>query len=413
MANEMYRKGAVDKMVSAEELDQAPQAIMFQGWLLVILCVVLLVGCAVFSFVVEVPVSVQAPGIIWTPQGVRELGVNTNGVIKNILVVSGDEIKKGDVIAIVDQTDLQLEYSSLVDEQKSIQNYIVHLKKLNSQDVRLRKKYSQTFNSILDESNERLRVKEKRLSGREKELQLLRDKGHIEEERFNQLIDQLNETRERISSIKRDQSSQVREDMLSNLQIQKELLAQNRQAEQVNQQLSTLEKKILDKGEVIAPFSGTIIQLAVDVGTYLSPGQPVVTIEPEEAAENLQGLVYAAFQDGTKMRQGMEVEIELSAYSKEKYGVIHGVIEKIAQLPSSTEGMMRALKNDQLVQYLAGDGAPFEITISLQKDWADKSGYAWSARSSEVRMISNGMMCSAKVITRYKKLKDLFFEEVF
>lgn len=413
MSAPLFRRDSVDQLVSVEALDQAPQSILLRAKLLIACCIILFVSGGLFSVLVSVPVKVSAEGIIWTPQGIREVAVNSAGLIKHVNLGRSDLVEQDQVIAVIDQTDLRMERDSLQRELQAITLYIEQLNQLNNQDKSIRSEFDQKVADILDTSRQRYKEQEKRLADREKVLERSNRQGLLETERVNQMLNDLTTTKERLSSISRDRANQVRQNLQSDIQVNKALLTTERERSQINEKLRQLDSKILNQGEVTSPFAGRIVQVDVDPGDYVSPGKTIAMIQPGDDQHYLRALVYVNYSDGAKVQEGMAVELEISAYPKDKYGVVTGKVTKVSQLPSSIDSLMRQLKNDQLVKRLAGDGAPYEIQIQLDESDEDVSGYHWSTVTSADRHLHSGIMTRAHIIVRQKKLYKLMSPEPF
>jgi HlyD family secretion protein len=83
----------------------------------------------------------------------------------------------------------------------------------------------------------------------------------------------------------------------------------------------------------------------------------------------------------------MHVRVSPSTVRREEFGFIEGRVRSVAEVPSTAEGMNRTLKNRQLAQTLAKDGAPYEIVVDLLADSSTPSGYKWSSsRGPEVKI---------------------------
>ncbi len=80
-----------------------------------------------------------------------------------------------------------------------------------------------------------------------------------------------------------------------------------------------------------------------------------------------------------------------------------GHVQMVAEVPSTTEGMMRILHNSQLVHQLSQDYAPFEVLVTLENDHSTASGYRWSSSTGPDIEINVGTLCSGDVITRFKR----------
>ncbi|MFN3076198.1 MAG: NHLP bacteriocin system secretion protein [Alphaproteobacteria bacterium] len=115
---------------------------------------------------------------------------------------------------------------------------------------------------------------------------------------------------------------------------------------------------------------------------------------------DLVGILYVAPTDGKKVRPGMEVQIAPSTVKREEYGFIIGKVRKVAEIPSTVEGMMRTLKNSQLVTSLSGGGAPFEVIVDLERNPATPTGFRWSSSRGPDTAINGGTLADATVTVR-------------
>lgn len=413
MAEELFRKDAVDHLVSTEELDQAPRLISFQGWTLVTITVLLVATALAMGFLVRVPVAIEGQGIIWSPIGVSEFMVNTSGNVTSLLLGQGQTVEKGQVIAVIDQSDLEIELAALRADHEGTLKYIKALENLQQEDRTLREGHQKVLNTLAEASNDRYTRRRARLKIQRDQLEFLRKKGHVPEDRYSQAIEKFEDTDERLAALDREQAQLSREDSLSDLQLRKEILTQKNQALQIVSKIESMETRILEKGQITAPFGGRVVQLNVAVGDFLTPGQSIATIEPLMREGGLQALIFASNLEGKLIKPGMRVEMDLTAYPKDMYGKLIGEVIGVSTLPSSSQGMMRALKNDLLVKFMSEQGAPFELQVLIQPDPSDGSGYHWSSGSAETRFIKDGMLCSAQIISRTRRLVDLFLPQTF
>lgn len=411
MSDQPFRKDALDGLISPDELDQAPAGFIQQTRVVIISTIILFLIAFVSAILIKIPVSIDSEGIIWTPEGVRQLNVDSAGIVEEVYFQREQIVKKGEPLALVDQSELNLQLHGLKSDHENLKKYIADLENVHGLDISTRKKFSEELNTLNKNSYERLNEKKERLLSRKESMQRLFEKGNIEQDRYQQFLDTLDSTLEALDSIKKNALTSQRDNTLSDLQIQKDLLQQKRALVELEQQIEELQRQILIKGQLLSPFSGKIVEVDAAVGDFLSPGISVGTIMPQGSEKTLQVIAYAKNHDGTKCHIGMQVEMELDAFPKDKYGVLIGEIVHISRLPSTTASMMYSLKNDQLVQKLAGEGAPFEFHINPVLDSTDASGYKWSSPSSKTRHIHNGMMCNAKITVRKRRLISLIIPE--
>ncbi len=412
MANNTDSREKLSHLVSTEQLDQAPRQILFRGWLLLGLSLLFIISFFLFTYFVKIPVIVKAPGILWSESGVQGITSNSTGRVLNLMVDRGSQIHKGDTLLYVDQTDLLLEKNALTSELEFIQLYISKLKELINQDGLVRSSDTELLDDLQEERLDRLSARLDRLNIRKIEYDDLLSDGLIEIENYNNLIDQMTAIEDERSSIEQAKLQRLRDDRLSGLQLQKELVMQMQQELNLNSALDKLDSQMDEKGSIIAPATGTITEVLIKPGDFIGPGQQLITLEPG-VVNGLEAIVYASAAEGTKLSNGMAVEIELTAYPKEIYGKLIGHISEISQLPSSTTGMLNSLKNDKLVQQLSGDGAPFEIRVELDSSNIDRTGFKWSSRAKRERPLRNGMIFTSDIVVRRHRIINLFIVEKF
>ncbi|MFY7777300.1 MAG: hypothetical protein ACOVQ8_03390 [Elstera sp.] len=96
-----------------------------------------------------------------------------------------------------------------------------------------------------------------------------------------------------------------------------------------------------------------------------------------------------------------------STVKREEFGFIYGEIKTVASVPSTPEGMMRSLRNRQLVDQMSSGGAPFEVEAALETDPGTPSGFRWSSSQGPDQIISAGSIANAQVIVREQRMISL------
>ena len=67
--------------------------------------------------------------------------------------------------------------------------------------------------------------------------------------------------------------------------------------------------------------------------------------------------------------------------------------------------MMQTLKNETLVQRLAGDNAPLEIIVELTRDPDTKSGLKWTTSNGAPVEVTDGTLCVGEIkISNYRPI---------
>jgi len=150
---------------------------------------------------------------------------------------------------------------------------------------------------------------------------------------------------------------------------------------------------------VDAPMTGQVLDHYVSVGQFISPGQPLFSIQPMGAInEPLIAHVFISPQQGKWIKNGMEVLVSLDQLDPDRYGYIKGVVLSVSPYPRSELGLMRILQNEYLATLMSQYGAPFEAYVELKRDSCDPTGYAWTMKNPDRTSISSGSVCKARIV---------------
>jgi HlyD family secretion protein len=107
--NKLFREEALDRLSSPEQLDKLMRVVSPQTWLPLVSTGCLIVGAGVWSVVGRIPLTVTGAGVLIRPRHVVQFQAPKEGQILNINVKAGDRVKQGQVLATIDQSQLQKE----------------------------------------------------------------------------------------------------------------------------------------------------------------------------------------------------------------------------------------------------------------------------------------------------------------
>lgn len=119
MDDRLFRKIALDKMASPEQLDQLLTITTPRAWLLLIVMAVLILIGGLWSWFGSVSTTINASGIIVDSNGVLNVAHYTEGQIVAFKVRPGDFVSKGATIAVIVQPDAEFTLRKAQDELKN------------------------------------------------------------------------------------------------------------------------------------------------------------------------------------------------------------------------------------------------------------------------------------------------------
>ena len=121
MKKNIYREITLKKLSSPEQLDQLIRLTSPKAWLAMVAIWLIILVFIIWSFVGSIPAKLEGTGILLNNAGVYSLNSESQGQITDVRFENGDMVKKGDIIARVDQPYLVEEINSLLDNLNSME----------------------------------------------------------------------------------------------------------------------------------------------------------------------------------------------------------------------------------------------------------------------------------------------------
>ena len=179
MAKQLFRKVALERMSSPEQLDQLITITTPVGWLALLAIGGLLVAAIFWGIYGSIPTQVQGSGIILKKEGMMSVQVKNSGKITKLNIEVGDAVEKGQIVARLQQDEIlekirlaQLDLKNLETSFGEKRKTEEETKRIRLQELRQREKnlYQQIENleTQIHVQNELKNQKEKEKEGRER-----------------------------------------------------------------------------------------------------------------------------------------------------------------------------------------------------------------------------------------------------
>jgi len=182
------------------------------------------------------------------------------------------------------------------------------------------------------------------------------------------------------------------------MQIEQQRHARRQRLDDAERSLELLKKQMEISSVVRSPYAGRVLELTVDEGNLITAGGRVLSVEKVE--DDLQAVLYIPAADGKKVQSKMTVRVSPSTVRKEEAGYILASVASVLPFPSTPEGMMRVLRNNELVRQLSFGGAPIEVHVVLEK--TEQGGYRWSS-TRKTPAINSGTLCEGAIIVERQR----------
>ncbi len=448
MRRDLFRKVALDKLSSPEQLDQLITLTTPRAWFALIAIGGILVTAILWGIFGSIPTKVYGQGIVTKSYGVYNIIHPGSGQITDIRVSVGDQVKKGDVVARIEQ-------SQLVDQINGLRTQLEHLKSLDMNETEpgdkkmLGMELSQLYELTrkIREARAALPFEEANyknaISGKEHEIEVAKialEQARVNEANMQDYVDRLTYlyqngvvSEHEYTSAKKDLEllqlqTQAAEQNLAKLTAgdwEETIITYKARLQQAQLQLQLLEEQfnttksalISDTegkikelqydlnlaSEVVSQVDGRVLEVKVGKGEIIQPGMPLFSLERQGKTIKTEVVMYVRAEEGKKILPGMEAMISPSTVKKEEYGYILGRVVSVSEYPATSQGMLHTLGNEELVKAIAAQGASIELLIDLSVDDSTQSGFKWSSPQGPPVKINSGTLCYGSVKVREQR----------
>lgn len=396
----IFRKAALDRLSSPEQLDRLMQVTDPRGWIaLAGLCVVIL-SAGVWSVAGRLPTTISGQGILLSASGIREVESVGSGVISEVRVEVDDVVEVGDTIALIEQPRLEQRVEQARERLRILRETRDRQARFTATNVQLETesldREREDLERRMEVLEERIAWLEDRLSSEEEALEL----GLITPQSVQNTRQQLEGARgERVGLTLQIQNNELQRLLLENdsSRTMSEIESRIQEAEG---QLESLQLELRQSSRVVSTYHGYVREIRTDVGQIVNAGQAVASVEMVDAP--LEAVIYVP-TEGKRIERGMPARVSPVTVRREEYGFLMGEVVFVSPQPATPEGMRRTLGNEILVQQLAGMGAPFLVRIDLVEDASTPSGFRWSSSQGPPTRVESGTTVSVEIVVEEER----------
>jgi HlyD family secretion protein len=410
-ANKVFRQAVIDRLDSPERLHTLMQVTDAKGWLALLGCGALLAAAVTWGVLGRVPTKVEASGILLYSGGLADIVALGQGQISALEVEVGDTVTKGQVVAEVAQPDLAEQIKAAKSRLSELTANYERAKSQGGRDVSLRMQASAEERKNLENAALAAQARTRELRERLDSQQRLYDKGLVTKDVIEGTRDALRSSEIAQQSTQSNMQRLLVDNFSAERANEVALTGEAMQMQETQRQIDLLEEKFQQNSRIVSTYEGRVIEVRAMVGDVVSPGKPVASLELTGDRGAIEALLYVDSRQGKTLRPGMEVQIAPSIVKKERYGLLIGRVRAVESFPSTRQGMMRVLHNEQLVDSFLGEtnGTPIGVRAELVRDAGTPSGYRWSSGAGPDVVLSSGTRCVGYVTTRTQRPFELVF----
>ena len=383
-----FRKQAIDKVSSPEQLDLVMQVTSPLGWLALATVGLVLIVALIWSILGSIPDLVDGQGVLIRGERLNDIVATATGTLVKITVSPDTDVQAGQVIAEIakDKGEIEQKLTMKKDELGRIQSQ----------------------NASAGGSDQQAIARNQGLLGaKQAELVSLRQQRKTQEDLVNKGLKAANvlfDYDRRITGTLGEIASIEREDAA----IREQMNPRENQEAGVKAEIQQLENELLrSTAEITSPQAGRVVQVIKSASDKVREGEPLMRLElnapttgqASYCGGNVHAVMYISGLLAGKVHPGQEARISPTDVKKEEFGYIKGEITWISRNAASPDDMREKLKNDKLVQGFNSEGPVFEARVCLGLDKDNKAnGFKWSSSTGPAKKIESGTLATASVV---------------
>lgn len=400
MARQIFRKVALERLSSPEQLDQLMQAASPKSWAALLTLLFLLGVALVWGVKGVTPTKVNGQGILVSKAALTSITSLSSGQIELLYVQVDDDVHEGQVVARLMQpetvnelVDARNSLELLEKEQEMTKGFGKEVGTLKAKNIEEQRKTLLTSIEALEKRAKHLKAfADHYRELMEKEFVTFKEYADAQSD-YDNVLQEINTNRAKLielSATKVDSDSQRK----------KEDITLTRRIMEARDKVEILENKLEKSTKIISPYSGRVTEIYKNEGMLVSEGEPLLTLEQGGRKKELAVIAYFPPYDGKQIRPGMIMGVAPSVIKREEFGFILGDVTYVSSFPASSDGMQRVLRNRDLVNTLSEGGAPIMVKAELQLDPDTPSGYRWSSGKGPDLKIYSGTLCDVNVVVK-------------
>ncbi len=333
----------------------------------------LITTVALWAVLSTVPVYVAVQGVVAPESDAQPLISQIDGVIVRSIIKNGRQVKKGDLIAQLDASTLELRLEATASRVASLKKAEATYRARKAQ---IRKDLqSVSLSELADKTAIRRDLHQKQLAANDSEANLgfmedLHASGRASQHELDQARLRAESDRLMVSAW-RERLTGASLPTEARRIVQRETLSLNERLIDIQAELSelavrrrTLERE-LQHYRIYAPLDGTIVRGdMLAAGVRVSKRQELAMLEPN-ASLIVRGTVPA--EKGGRVNVGQNAKLELSSFSRARFGFVDCVVSKVVRSAEDADLEIQLRMTDSRPGYFPSAGHRGTVHVEVEQ----------------------------------------------
>jgi HlyD family secretion protein len=407
MNDKVFRKVALSRLASPEQLDQLLKVTNPKGWLALLGLFLLLGVAVVWGYTGSLETKIFGQGIVVRSGGVLNVVAPASGMVVSLEVHVGDRIRSGQRIGKIAQPVQLQRIRALQDELAEAQRQGGLALQRRETSSQLQVQASERQRANTQRKIAELEAKSKLMSERIPVSEQLLAKGLVTKQAVIDARQKVIDAQDEIATLRAELIQIDAQEFVVKTEPAETGADVQVRVSSLERTLAGLEKELDLSSNVVSPYGGEVIELKASSGVTVAMGSPLLSLQSDK--DDLELLVFVPAEQAKETKAGMSVEISPSTMKREEFGFLRGQVEFVSNFPTTPAALMQTFQNESVVGALTNRGPVTEVRVRMIRNARTPSGYQWSSPIGPPALISSGSICTAEIVTREQKPITILF----
>lgn len=410
MTKSFFRQEALD---AANRVEALPHTLTVTGALTrgcIGALALALAGAVVWSAYVHVPVQVAGHGVFVDRSGtlVAPVATVSEGYVAEMMVAVGDRVVVGQPLVKLTFPDRELQLRKAVADLEAARRSAERKQALRLSDAA---SDGQSYGLKVNALNTRIAGLERKVGWLDKRVA---DLAGLQAKGFSStvtVIDARVSAEDALDQLAQAQAERVTLDTQraqNAAQREREALADRLDIEKLEHERTALAKTLANDAMLRADVAGQVSSINSRKGALVAPGQSVVDLLTQSAANSglLEAVVFVPMSTGKRVKAGDRTLITPASLPEGSHDRLVATVLSVSDIPASLATLRSMLGNDELAMKSSESGPPFAVRVALEAA-PNPSGYIWTSARAPAVSLTPGTPLSARVTVEHTPLLAL------